>query len=39
MRTQKHRRTERWCGASLEGDKNKIRGIYNRADYWANAYV
>ena len=22
-----------------KGDKNKIRGIYNRADYWANAYV
>ena len=20
-------------------DKNKVRGIYNRADYWANAYV
>jgi len=26
----------RWCGASLaRGDKNKIRGIYNRAAYWA----
>jgi hypothetical protein len=25
----------RWCGASLgKGDKNKIRGIYNRAAYW-----
>jgi hypothetical protein len=25
----------RWCGASLARPKNKIRGIYNRATYWA----
>ena len=38
MRRMKKRRAATVVRRQLaKGDKNKIRGIYNRAAYWANA--